>query len=162
MEEVQKEASHKGYSSSRTKSREASFALLFEYTFKEDGTPLSELIEGKEEQADEFTCKLTAGTLKYIDELDEKINRYSTQWKKERLPRVVLSVLRLAIYEMLHEESIPLSVSINEAVLITKTYASQEDAAYVNGILRSVFNELQSEKAPEANTETTISDSSVD
>ena len=53
-------------------------------------------------------------------------------------------MLRTAVYEMLYEEKIPVSVSINEAVEIAKTYGSTEDASFVNGVLGSVAKELES------------------
>ncbi|MBQ2792061.1 MAG: transcription antitermination protein NusB, partial [Oscillospiraceae bacterium] len=66
------------------------------------------------------------------------VEKFSTKWKKNRLSRVSLSVLRLALYEMLYEESIPESVSINEAVELAKKFGGEEDSAFVNGLLGAV------------------------
>ncbi|MFQ9845988.1 MAG: transcription antitermination factor NusB [[Clostridium] leptum] len=72
------------------------------------------------------------------------IEKHCIGWTKNRLSRVAVSVLRTAVYEMLYEEKIPVSVSINEAVEIAKTYGSTEDASFVNGVLGSVAKELES------------------
>ena len=77
-------------------------------------------------------------------EIDGMIEKHCIGWTKNRLSRVAVSVLRTAVYEMLYEEKIPVSVSINEAVEIAKTYGSTEDASFVNGVLGSVAKELES------------------
>ena len=56
-----------------------------------------------------------------------------------RLSKVSLAILRLALSEMLYEEEIPVSVSINEAVELAKKYGGREDAPFVNGVLGAVF-----------------------
>ena len=57
------------------------------------------------------------------------------KWKVNRLPKVSLTVLRLAIGEMLYFRDIPVAATINEAVELAKKYSMQEDAAYINGVL---------------------------
>ena len=59
-------------------------------------------------------------------------------WSIKRISKSALAILRLAIYEMKYVDSIPVSVSINEAVEIAKKYATKEDAAFINGILSTV------------------------
>ena len=89
-----------------------------------------------------FARMLAVMTYENIEKIDELISEFSINWKIQRIPKVPLSVLRLAICEMLFIDSIPQSVSINEAVELTKTYASSDDASYVNGILASVHKKL--------------------
>ena len=62
----------------------------------------------------------------------------SSGWKIERISRVALSALKLAITEMFSFEGIPSAVSINEAVELVKKYATVDDSAFVNGILGSI------------------------
>jgi len=59
---------------------------------------------------------------------------------------VALALLRLAVYEMLFDDSIPTSVSINEAVELAKMYGGKEDAPYINGVLATVDKVLNGEK----------------
>lgn len=128
----------------RSEEREQAFALLFEQSFQQD-TPMAELIKLSEEaeviQLTPFTESLATGTEAHLEALDEKINAYSVDWSLHRMSKVTLSLLRLALYEMLFDESIPVGVSINEAVELAKKYASEEDAAFINGILGSVSRE---------------------
>ena len=127
----------------RRESREQAFALLFEMMFNDQ--PVEELAaaasEARETPVSAIAMKLAAGTQAHLAELDEKIAAYSVKWSKERISRVALSVMRLAVYEMLYEESIPVSVSINEAVELAKKYGGDEDAPFINGILGSISRE---------------------
>ncbi len=127
----------------RRESREQAFALLFEKLFND--RPVEELAEAATEARDvpvsAFALTLAKGAEAHFVELDEKIAAYSVKWSKERISRVALSVMRLAVYEMLYEDSIPVSVSINEAVELAKKYGGEEDAAFINGILGSISRE---------------------
>lgn len=127
----------------RRESREQAFALLFEMMFNDQ--PVEELAaaasEARDTSVSAFALTLAAGTQAHLAELDEKIAAYSVKWSKERISRVALSVMRLAVYEMLYEDSIPVSVSINEAVELAKKYGGDEDAPFINGILGSISRE---------------------
>jgi N utilization substance protein B len=124
----------------RREAREQALFLVFERTFQTE--PLPEMIElakeARELDPDAFTEKLTAGVFEHIEEIDIRIEKYSIGWNKERISRVVLSILRLCIYEMSFEDNIPISVSINEAVELAKKYAGEGDAAFINGILGTI------------------------
>jgi N utilization substance protein B len=72
---------------------------------------------------------------KVRDDLDETIGECAEGWKISRLNRVDLSVLRLAVYEMVYDEEIPYRVAINEAVEIAKQFGSDESPSFINGIL---------------------------
>ena len=74
-----------------------------------------------------------------IEEIDSIIsNNLSQGWVINRISKVALAVLRLAIYEIKYEDDIPDAVSIDEAVEICKTYSTSEDASFVNGVLGTV------------------------
>ena len=77
------------------------------------------------------------------------IGKHSKGWKTERMTRLSRSVLRLCVYEMLFEKDIPYSVSINEAIELTKKFDDEKARPFVNGILNSVKNELESLAAKE-------------
>lgn len=70
-----------------------------------------------------------------VEELDEAINQVSQGWKTGRMSKVDLTIIRLAVYEIRHEEDIPAPVSINEAVELAKKYGTDDSASFVNGIL---------------------------
>ncbi|MBO4468554.1 MAG: transcription antitermination factor NusB, partial [Clostridia bacterium] len=63
-------------------------------------------------------------------------------WSIGRISKTALAILRLAIFEMKYMEDIPVSVSINEAVELSKKYATKEDASFVNGILSTVSKQI--------------------
>lgn len=124
----------------RSEARELAFILLFEHSFSNE--PMSELICIAQEDAgyepDKFACRLAEGTIGHIGEIDELISSCSQNWKLTRISRVALSVMRLSVYEILFEDEIPASVSINEAVELAKRYASKEEASFINGVLGAI------------------------
>ena len=77
------------------------------------------------------------GVAQNIDAIDEKISSLLEGWKLERVSKVALCALRLSLYELTYRDDIPQSVSINEAVSITKKYGGEEAASFVNGMLAS-------------------------
>jgi N utilization substance protein B len=72
---------------------------------------------------------------------DKIISKLSKNWSIERMGRVVVSILRLALYELNVEKDTPASVVINEAVMLSKTFATDEAAKFVNGILGAYLKE---------------------
>ena len=75
------------------------------------------------------------------EELDRKINAVSQSWKTDRIGKAELSILRLALYELLHDEFVPVKVSINEAVELAKRYGDAEASGFINGLLASLANQ---------------------
>ena len=70
-----------------------------------------------------------------LPELDAKINEKATGWKTSRMSKMDLTIIRLAVYEILFEDEIPVKVSINEAVELAKKYGTESSASFVNGVL---------------------------
>ena len=107
----------------RREARELAFILLFEMSFTGEpvGTILENAAESRDVEGDAFALSLAEGAAAHLEEEDTLISAFSRKWNKDRLSRVALSpIMRLAIYEMEHEENIPVSVSINEAVELAK------------------------------------------
>lgn len=125
----------------RSKAREQAFVLIFQKSFNDELT-ISEIIENAELadefQHDAFTDMLTTGVYDNLTEIDELIKANLSGWKIERISRVALSLLRLAVFEIKFVEDIPVGVSINEAVELAKTYATSDDASYINGVLGAI------------------------
>ena len=121
----------------RRESREQAFALLFEKLFND--APVTELaaaaVEARDTSTSGFAMQLATGAEARFEELDDRIASFSKKWNKERISRVALTVMRLAIYEMLYEADIPVSVSINEAVELAKKFGRDESYSFVNGVL---------------------------
>ena len=89
-----------------------------------------------------FTEELVAGVEAHQAEIDKIIKECATNWTLERIARVDLAILRLAIFELLHREDIPPIVSINEAIDLAKTFSSGESRRFINGVLDSVKGRL--------------------
>ncbi len=128
-------------SMTRREAREQAFCLLFEQAL--GGEDMEEIILSAA-QARDLVPNSFAESLAYgVEENQEKIDRVITEniqgWSLSRLSKVALTLLRLAIYEMLFDSSIPSSVSINEAVELGKTYGGEGDSSYINGVLGSVM-----------------------
>ena len=124
----------------RSEAREQAFQLVFEMGITGDSVDATIDAAGLSRDLilDDFAEKLAKGVEQNREKIDEQISRYIRGWKFSRLSRVAVAALRLAVYEILYEDNIPDSVSINEAVELAKKYGSVEDAPFVNGVLASV------------------------
>ena len=76
-----------------------------------------------------------------LQEMDSMINDKSTGWKVGRLPKADLTVLRLAVYEIMFDENVPDNVAVNEAVELAKQYCGDSSPRYINGVLAAVVRE---------------------
>lgn len=70
-----------------------------------------------------------------LTQLDEEINAVAEGWKTNRMGKAELNILRLAVYEIRYDESIPVKVAINEAVELAKEYCNQDAPSFINGML---------------------------
>lgn len=95
---------------------------------------LEELPEITEEERSYILQKFD-GIKERVAEIDEKINGVAKGWKTGRMGKAELAILRLAVYEMLYDEDVPVKVAINEAVELAKKFGGDESPAFVNGIL---------------------------
>ena len=125
----------------RSKIRENIFKMLFRVEFH-DAQELTEQLEllndelGNPSDSERaYIDSKSNDIIAHIDEIDAQINEKSTGWKTQRMAKVDLAIIRLAVYEITSEEDIPTKVSINEAVELTKKYGSDESPAFVNGVL---------------------------
>ena len=126
----------------RSQARENAFILIFEKLFNPENSfdDMKALAEETEVlQIDDFTRRLYETAEANAEKADELISKYSHGWKIERLSKVVVSILRLAVSEIIAVDEVPDSVSANEAVELAKKYATAEDASFINGILGSVI-----------------------
>ena len=90
----------------------------------------------------EYMNKMCVALEENSEKINELISKYAKNWSIERMPKVDLAVLKVAICEILFVEDIPNKVSINEAIEIAKIYCDDKTPKFINGILGSVVNEL--------------------
>jgi N utilization substance protein B len=101
---------------------------------------VNHLLTDKElsEQNNTFIRQQVSGVINNKQKLDENIKRFAPTWPVNQLPTVERNILRLAIFELLIDNKVPISVSINEAVELAKKFGSDSSARFVNGVLSSV------------------------
>lgn len=83
--------------------------------------------------------RLVRGTLESLGEIDELIRAHAENWRLERMPPIDRNILRLALYEMLHEENVPKVVIVDEAIELAKKFGSENSGRFVNGLLDGVL-----------------------
>jgi N utilization substance protein B len=127
--------------------REQALSLLFQVDVGR--LPLSYVLEVNEAarevppEAWDFAVELSRGVLSHRAEIDRILNELAVDWTVERMANVDRAILRLAVYEILHREDIPIGVSINEAVELAKRYGTDESSRFVNGILGHLARRLK-------------------
>lgn len=124
----------------RKQAREEAFILVFEKEFNSDSVSdiLEMAAEARDIEPNDYIKDVFFGVFDNLEAIDGTISENAVGWSIKRISKSALAILRLAIYEMKYVDSIPVSVSINEAVEIAKKYATKEDAAFINGILSTV------------------------
>ncbi|MBW2648176.1 MAG: transcription antitermination factor NusB [Deltaproteobacteria bacterium] len=126
----------------RQRSRELALQALFQLDFNKNN--LLDAVElfcknfEVSKSARPFFSRLVEGVLQHKNDIDQLIERFSSNWKISRMSRVDRNIMRIAAFELLYCDDIPFKVSINEAVNIGKKYGTKESGAFINGILDSI------------------------
>jgi len=137
--------------------REAAFLLLYQMQLNDD-LP-EEIIENNIAEfgmvTDKTILATVTGAAEHSAKADEIVTRYSKTRAVSRIPKISVAILRLALYEMdcLPETTLPDKVAINEAIELSKKYASEQDSVFVSGLLGSYYREKQSEKQADKHDE---------
>lgn len=85
-----------------------------------------------------FIRELVEGAVRNSDEIDGNIQKFAPAWPVEQIAMVDRNILRLAIFEILFDNKVPVKVAVNEAVELAKTFGSENSAKFINGVLGSV------------------------
>ncbi|MCM3710927.1 transcription antitermination factor NusB [Sporosarcina luteola] len=123
----------------RREAREKAIQTLFQL----DNTDMSigeAITYIMERPIDPFYESLVKGTTEYRDEVDKALSSKLENWSLDRLPKIERTILRLAVYELLHHEDVPHKVILNEAVELCKQFGDEKSGRFVNGVL-SKFEE---------------------
>ncbi len=138
---IQEERMTEEKNMTRREIREQVFKMLFRVEFYNQ-EEMSEQIALCEDDACDWKEKDKTYIFKKVEkisekleEIDAKINEVSEGWKTGRMGKVDLTLIRLAVYEMLYEEDVPAKVAINEAVELAKQYGTDNSPSFVNGVL---------------------------
>jgi len=90
------------------------------------------------EETAAFVRELVAGTVGNKDKIDGSIKKYASAWPLEQIAMIDRNILRLAIFEILFDNKVPVKVAVSEAVELAKTFGSESSPKFVNGVLGSV------------------------
>ena len=93
---------------------------------------------GLSEENAAFISELVNGVMQHREEIDQQIENFAPAWPMEQIAVVDRNILRLAIFEILFDNKVPVKVAINEAVELAKTFGSDNSARFVNGVLGSI------------------------
>ena len=130
---------------SRKLSREKAMELIFStmLTKESHGEAIETFVDNYEGNIKEIDLEdikeVLKGVEENIEEIDELIKSNLQKWKIDRISKVNLSILRLAIYEMNYVSDVPEKVAINEALEITKKYSDEKSVSFVNGVLDKIY-----------------------
>ena len=123
----------------RREVRESVFILSFEKLFRDDSA--DEIIDLAKELGDitvnNEVIHNFKGIIEKADELDAVIAKFSDKRTIDRIPKINLALLRLAIYEARYDDKVPINVAISEAVALAGKYAQDPEVAFINGVLGS-------------------------
>ena len=130
----------------RRKARMLALQILYEVdsTGHEAEDILKRLLANEklsEENAD-FAHELVSGVIKNKGRIDLNIQNFATAWPVDQIPVVDRNILRLAMFEILLDNKVPVKVAINEAVELAKSFGSDNSPKFVNGVLGSVSTSL--------------------
>ena len=127
----------------RRRARELALQMLYENDVA--GTEPGEMfarssdLQTAPESTRRFAEHLVSGTLAHREDLDRLISKQADHWRITRMPVVDRNILRLALFELLHEPGTPHPVVIDEALEIAKRYSSPRSSQFINGILDGVL-----------------------
>jgi N utilization substance protein B len=132
----------------RVKSREYLLQLTYQMNINKESydETFESFMDNEEEDKDDLDLSFIKVGLKGIQDnlqvIDNKIEEQLVNWKLNRISKFNLSILRIAIYEMLFREDIPAKVSINEAIELAKKFSDEKSVSFINGVLDQVYKNI--------------------
>lgn len=114
----------------------APYELVYKKELEEELMQSPKFLEEKT-----YIDSVVLGIKSNLDEIDSHISKYLTSWTIQKIARVDLAILRVAAYEILYCPDVPNNVSISEAVNMAKTYSTEKNAKFINGVLSSINRE---------------------
>ena len=129
----------------RRRAREIALQVLYQLDITKQEGPKAitqwEANFSSSEGTDEFAKRIVLGVVDHAPEIDQLIERFSENWRLNRMTLVDRNILRMAIFELLYCSEIPPKVTLNEAIDLGKKYGSEDSGSFINGILDRIQNE---------------------
>lgn len=129
----------------RKKARDSAYKLIYEYLFSgtlNERTLAVMTAQDLPYKEIDYVEKVYRGVIEHEEELKEIVGMYAVGFEIDRIYKLDLAAMYLAIYEMKYMDDIPMGVSISEAVELVKLYSTEKSYMFVNGILSSVYKSL--------------------
>ena len=129
---------------SRKKARDNAFKCIYELEFNKDAS-VEKILEncyeenGNVPEEKEYIEMVLNGVKEHLEEIDKIILVNLKNWSLDRIAKIDLAILRLAIFEIKYVDDIPVKVSANEAVELAKTYGNNDSRSFVNGLIAKVI-----------------------
>ena len=141
---------------SRHLARSIAMQTLYEWDFAKGKGDIAELLEknitefgpGLQDVNKDFIHTLTRGVLEHQNSIDQIITKAAPEWPLDQITMIDRNVLRLGLFELLYgnKEEVPPKVAINEAIELAKNYSGESSGKFVNGVLGTVFRELEEQE----------------
>jgi len=125
----------------RREAREEALAVLYEVELTSE--TVSDALAARDVPPGEYAIELAEGVDDEADDLDAIIGRHLTGWRIERMPLIDKVLARIATWELLRRSDVPTGVVLSEAVELATQYSGDQSPRFINGVLRSVANELR-------------------
>ena len=127
----------------RRKARELALQMLFQHDMSGNDPDMIittfEDLQKSKPNTREFAVKIFRGTVDHLVELDDMIQAQAENWRLSRMAVVDRNIIRMSVYEFLHETDTPKLVIIDEAIEIAKKFGTQKSSQFINGILDGIL-----------------------
>jgi len=136
---------------SRRKARECALQILFELEFSPD--QLEEILKDYwaaqpvKAEVKEYATWMVEGLRQHRAEIDRTIEQASEHWRLDRMAMVDRNILRMAVFELLFEKTLPPPIIIDEAIEVARKFSGDEAAVFVNGILDGIYKSLEKDRS---------------
>jgi N utilization substance protein B len=141
----------------RRQARTIALQTLYEYDTAHH--PAAEVLQRHFEErhhqpkVNEYARELVMGVCDHLAEIDAHIQSAAREWPLQQMARIDKNILRLAIYEILFNNTVPAKAAINEAVELAKQFGSNTSSRFINGVLGTIFNRAQQSPVPKTESE---------
>ncbi len=127
----------------RRKARELALQMLFQHDMSGNEPDMIiatfEDLQKSKANTREFATKILRGTVDHLSEIDDMIQAQAENWRLSRLAVVDRNIIRMSVYEFMHETDTPKLVIIDEAIEIAKKFGTQKSSQFINGILDGIL-----------------------
>jgi N utilization substance protein B len=127
----------------RRKARELALQMLFQLDMSSNQPDAIiatfEELQKSKPNTREFAVKIFRGTIDHMPEIDEMIQNQAENWRLSRMAAVDRNIIRMSVYEFMHEDDTPKLVIIDEAIEIAKKYGTHKSSQFINGILDGIL-----------------------